>query len=634
MSRRFAALGYVVSSVMDLDFSRLASVPDVQRALLDATAAVDAPQTLFTALGALRRTLAPLIGHAEPALLAALVPPLVSLASAAQGHWPHHARMLLVDVLQITTGDPCEAMLDGAPGSLREKALGAEGRVPALQALASVSDTLIALAGEPPLHSASETEACDSALAHLARTATWLCLLLPPEVLPESLRAYLDEEARTWARACSLLFGGAIDAAAVEAAARHGAEPPLVRAAAALRLGADDVASGRAPRAETWSVLTSLVPTFHDSWADAWAPCGLFQDAVDSAALALLSPTSRVRFGASNPERVANLFTVLLVGLDAFPDIRRHRAAWAAGLVRFAFGARCSPWPGLSEQNDEPFIPQVEELSPVEREVLDAVATKVSVVQWDYDVHHALGDVALPTSFVAMRRWLGLDPPGAINVLVSVHETGEPRVLPLGLAAQRFVAGAIAASDLAQGIVKAFTPEALVHLVCQDLGVVDARLHSAGPKRTEAELAALLHGLKMMALERAEPDAVVHAILQTADRGLCDPWDTPATPSILWEALARLLGARGEVIPLRFDEAIAHIVTEYPSDPAPVRAVLLSLPQARRDAVLVRAIETPVFRGRNDFTDLLSEQMRQDPSVQRLPKEREPNASPMRSRTW
>ncbi len=561
----------------------------------------------------------------DPTQRAALVPPLVTRASAALAEEPYQARMLLVDALRLTLGDPCDVMLDADPRPLREQALDVPERAPAVHALATVAEQLIALAGEPPAPAEFQPEVCESANAPVTRLAAWLCGLLPGDGLPERWRAHLDEEARTWARARSLLFGGAVDADAAEIA-RNVSEVPLARAAAALRLGADDIARGLLPRPETWSVMASLVPTFHDSWGQAWAPRGLFQDAADDAGLALLSPASRVRFGASSPELVANLVKVLLVGLDAFPDVRRQRAAWAAGLIRFAFGARSPRWPGTREEGGGPIIPPALELAPLEREVLVAVATKVSILQWEYDVHHALCAVALPATFEGTRRWLGLDPPGTMNVPVSINEAGQERVLPLALAVQRFVAGTVAASDLAAGIAKGLTPEELAHFVTLELLLADARLHSTGPERTEEELTELLRGLKMMAIERADPDAVAPALLKRADTWLKDTWDLPAAPSVVWEALARLLGARGDFIPPRFDKVIAELATTYPSDPAPVRTILLSLPQARRDAIVVYTHERPAFRGRNDFNDLLSEEMRQDPIVQRPRQQRAPNA--------
>lgn len=185
----------------------------MQEAFVMAEAALKSSEGTSTtpALEALRRQLAPFAAQAEPTLLAAAVEPLVTLVVQVAG--------------------------------------------------AQMADALLVLAGDPPEEAAratgeaEEPRVCGTGHAEVARMATALCALLTPDRLPLRLREHIENEERTWGRARSLLWGDVKGAEAADAVARDEEAPPLVRAVAALCLGADDMAEGREPRAEVWRVL-------------------------------------------------------------------------------------------------------------------------------------------------------------------------------------------------------------------------------------------------------------------------------------------------------------------------------------------------------------------------------------------
>lgn len=607
---------------MVLDVSRLGSAPALRAALVAAVSVLhEAKESRGPALDAVRTELAKLARGDDLARIADVVPPVVTFAGdvAAAGEL-HHARSILVAVLQIVLGDPYGVLLSTDPRSMRDKARDVAARAPAVDALASVAGVLVQLAGDPAADApaeGSQRRGCSTGLEEVTRTARFSCTLLPRDLVPAPLREHVDAKERAWTRAWAFLWERETDPELATLAMRDDAAPPLVRAAAALGLGAHDVAQGKQPRAEIWQVLASLVPTFHDSWGDAWAPSGLFADLHDSLEFALLGTESRLRFGATQPDRIVHLSHVLLAGLDAFPDVRRHRAAWAAGLLWFVFGARGEPW---GQTRDEPLIPPSEELSSLEREVLETVATKVSSLQWNYDVHHALCRVCIPATWHGLRRWLALDPPGPSWSPVTVSDAGRSRVLPLALAAQRLLAGRVETSDLAGAMARALTAVELTDLVFHGLDWFDARLHCTASTLTTEELLQSLQELVTIAVTQADAEPMIQELSLRLERILRADYSYRDT-ALAMQALARHLRGRGHVLPSRYDVMIVDIVTAYPGSPGAAREILESLPNGRRDAIIVRSLEMPAFRGRHDFGDLLSEEMRRDPMVMRPPKE-------------
>lgn len=538
---------------------------------------------------------------------------LVKLASmAARVQQLEAARCLLFHVLALAVGDPHDWLFEpGGAAAFRCDA----SRLAAFGALESEIAILLELAMEPAAPEPADAEEGVCGIPPrpgLASTARLLCSFTTANTraaLGPDLRSRIEDEQRVWARGCALLWSdGALERAA-DLVARDPAEAPLVRAAAIVRAAVDDIARGDAPRAELLALLGELVVPDHRSWTDPWAPVALFAELSDRLQIALLSPAARVRFGALRPARVLDITRALVAALDVLPDQWMQRAALASSVLYFAMGARVAPWP--QERIMDLVVPTPEEVSPLEREILEAVARKVSPLEWDFDVHHTLFELGLPASCGGLRRWLGLDPPGPMNTPVDVLVDGAVQTLPLDLAAQRMLVGLVDASDLAAAMARAFSPQALVHVTCEAFIGFDARHHCTGPVRDEAELRAIFDDLRFAALEARGRDVVVPVILERLDRGLDDHTLGVDSRLFVFRALARLLEA-GATIPERFDVLIATLPHAYYVDPKSVREVLARLTQERNDRIFRKTDETPTFMGpREDYSDLASEEMRE-----------------------
>ena len=317
-----------------------------------------------------------------------------------------------------------------------------------------------------------------------------------------------------------------------------------------------------------------------------------------------------MRYGASHPARVLLITRALLAALEVFPDQCKQRAALAGNLVGFAFGGRAAPWP--EEPPGDIIVPTPEELSPFEREILDAVARKVSPLEWNYDVHHNLFELGLPATYAGVRRWLGLDPPGPMNRPVEVHDEGRARTLPLDLAAQRMLVGRVDASELSLAMASAFSPGELLYATCEAFVGFDARHHCTGPIQDAAAVAAILDSLRFAALEARGRDVMVPVILERLDRVLDDfPSDLRAGSLLLFlRALSRMLDPE-TMVPERFDGLVATLPHSYDVDPRSVREVLAHLTEERRDRLLRSAEWKRGHLGANeDYMDLVSEEMR------------------------
>jgi len=294
--------------------------------------------------------------------------------------------------------------------------------------------------------------------------------------------------------------------------------------------------------------------------------------------------------------------------LDALPDHQSQRAALAGNVVHFAFAGRVSSWPCASD--DSTLVPLLEELTPRERTLLEHVARSVSILEWDYDVHHALFDVGLPASFSGLRRYLQIDPAGPMDTLITVPMGGEPRTLPLGLAAQRMLVGMVDQADLARAMTEAFAPRELAVLACEAFSGFDARLHCTGPEKDEAKITYILDELRLSAIAGSDPSVMFPALCERADR-LLDGLAAPGAASMTLRAMARLLEPRRELLPDRFDGLVAGLLQTFPPDPQTARALLLGVvPQDRRDRIILRDRQRTAFGPPHDYSDLLSEEMR------------------------
>lgn len=592
------------------------------RASLDGESRVVAHRTVID----LGRDVAAVTGSEDAA---DVVSALVELAAiAARAGEVDAARRALFYVLALAVGDPYEWLLERGgtspfcPDPARAAAHRAlESEISAVSALAhelvgpgDPSGPECEAEAEAEIETETETQVCAlRPRTGLANAARLLCSFAGPEAraaLAPELRERLANDERDWWRGRALLWTDEPLERAAELIARDAAEPPLVRAAAILRAVVDDLAREQAPRTEVLALLAEVVAPEHSAWGHQWAPPALFAELGDRFELALLSPSARVRYGESRPARVLFVTRALLAALDVFPDQHRQRAALAGNLVGFALGERAAPWP--EERARDLIVPTVQELSPLEHEILDAVARKVSPLEWDYDVHHHLFELGLPASNTGVRRWLTLDPPGPMSKAVDVRDQGQAQSLPLDLAVQRMLVGRVEASELARAMAAAFSPSELLYATCEAFYGWDARLHCTGPVQDDAGVAAILEGLGFAALEARGSDVMVPVILERLDRILDGFPSELRMGSLLMflRALSRMLDA-GARIPERFDGLVATLPHSYNVDPKSVREVLGHLPQQRLDRLLHHAEERRGSMGANeDYSDLVSEEMR------------------------
>jgi len=348
---------------------------------------------------------------------------------------------------------------------------------------------------------------------------------------------------------------------------------------------------------------------------------GLFHDQRDRLAIALISPASRRHFAERRPpsraaarepaERALRISRALVAALDAFPDACGQRAALAARLVVFACGLRAPPWP-LSHDVHVAY-PLVEDLAPIERDALVAVARKVSVLEWqNFDVFHALGEVGLPNTHHGLRRYLGIDPPGVMDRPITLSVDGESRQLPVGIAVRRLLyTSTTAVSTLARALADALTPAEIALVVCDGLAEHDGLFALVG--QSDDARAAKLLDLRMQTLEARGVEAMVPALLERADRMLDGEFPHTSTASFQLVLLTRLLERRGHVVPERFDALIARTIDGFGSNPAQAREILSRLPEGRRDAIILHVARQQPFGDRHDFSDLLSEAARGAP---------------------
>lgn len=573
----------------------------------------------------------------SPDVARGVVGELLALGRRARAleHGETASRLLLACTLLAVAGDPSALAFDLDPTSARARLMAHPARAAALEAMTVETAYLTELAAEaePPHDRDADEDAAEEeedddmggacalrSRSELAETARRLCALLPRESVPEPLRSRLDGGERAWSRACALLWTDSVDVEGAEAALSDESAPPLVRAAAALRVAAEGAGAGRARERAAVDVLVGLVEPSHDSWSDPWAPEGLFHDQRDPLAIALISPASRRHFAERRPERALRITRALTAALDVFPDARGQRAALAARLAVFACGMRAPPWP-LSRDVHVVF-PPVEDLAPIEREVLAAVARKVSVLEWqNFDVFHALGEVGFPNTHHGLRRYLGIDPPGVMDKPITLSVDGESRALPVGIAVRRMLfTSTVAVATLARAIADALTPAEIALLVCDGVAEHDGLFAVVG--RDDRARAAKLLDLRMQAIEARGAEAMVAALIERADRML-DGEVPHSSTTFLLVLLTRVLGERGDVVPDRFDLMIARTIDGFGSSPTQAREILSRLPQARRDAIILHVARQQPFGDRHDFSDLLSEAARADPvphRQKRMPK--------------
>ncbi|NOU30509.1 MAG: hypothetical protein HOO96_21620 [Polyangiaceae bacterium] len=398
------------------------------------------------------------------------------------------------------------------------------------------------------------------------------------------LAASSGEPDASWVRGRALLWSN--DACAAEAIARDTSEAPLVRAAAILRVARDAVARGESPPVAILALLREVVAERHDSWGTQWAPIGLFAELDEPEQVALLSPAARVDFDG---EVAIHLTQALVAALDVIPDQGSQRAALAGNLITFALGARVR---ARSASAGDVLTPLPDELSSLEREVVQAVARKVSPLEWNFDVHHSLFHAGLPGNCTRLRRWLGLDPAGLMERPVSVEVDGARQRIPLDLAAQRMRVGRVEQADLARAMATAFGPADLVALTCEDPNELNALCEAA--------------------LGAVPSAALVPVLLARLDSVLSmSPWNVPReAQAALLLALARGLEP-GEPIPERFDPLLLQL--PYEVGAATVREVLARVGPERCERILRRATErVRVGRASEDYDDLLSEEGRRE----------------------
>lgn len=542
-----------------------------------------------------------------------VVPALVELAGlSVKARMVDEGHRLLLRVMAIVFGDPLALVFDASRESIPRSDRSNGG---ALQVLEESVDVLAPLANDDDASSdpADDGGACRLASSgNVARVARLLLRLVGADArrrLPDELRSRLEDEQKAWARSVALVWAEGPPVVDPQTLALDPGEPPLVRFAAIVRATSDAIARDVAPNPDVLAVVTAVTANRRKGWSVRWAPPGAFAELGDPQEIALLSPAARVHFGERSPGRVALVVRALRALLEAVPDVDRQRAALAGNLATFAFGLRAPRW--LDDKDDEPIAPSPDEVSPAEREVLEAIARKVSSLEWDYDVHHNLFHLRLPATHRGLQRWLGVAPPGPLNMLVKVTDSGVPRELQIQLAVQRMLVARVEMSELARAIASTFAPANLVYAMGEAFDVFDAHLHCSGPM-TDRERDAMLLDLRVAALRARGADPVVPAILERFDR-LHDVSHNETTKSVvllLLLFLSRLLD-EGAFFAEDLDSFVASVATAFFLDEHHVREVLERVPQERRDRILVCAAQqVHVGNTRADFTDLATDAAR------------------------
>lgn len=374
--------------------------------------------------------------------------------------------------------------------------------------------------------------------------------------------------------------------------------PPLLRAAAALGFAAAEVEQGRPLPATAVDTFRSLVDQNERTWAEQWAPVGLFVELGDRGSAGIVSPwtaLTAMRTEAGTRRAVA-LDRVLFALVEAFPDARHQRAAMAANLLTFAVRERTPPFLHVKRTTPTPMADAM-----VARSLLLSVADAVSPQQWNYDVHHALYELDLPKSWLTFRRWLGVEPPGSMELPLRVGD----EALTVGIACERVLAThTLAADALVRALVTTLGPRDVLRIVCDGLGGFDYWLDDDDGDPFGADSQRARNELRLAILAALDPAEARPLLVERLEARLDNSQKIDSAVVVL--AFARLERAAGRELPLRYDAIVSDHITSTLESERLQRALLAELPVDRRNALIVQSRRAAFVMG-PDLTELLDD---------------------------